>query len=99
LTRAQIKKNTTVLPRLDPETIHRDAISKTVTGANAVGRRVVDLKRLRAVTPNFFKQPESFVRNSKNEITDLVKLEPYFFACKPRKDILHMHVVWQLGML
>jgi large subunit ribosomal protein L4 len=94
----KIKKNTTVLPRVDPEKIHRDAIAKTITGTTAVGRKTVaDLKALRSAVPDFIKPPETFVRNIKNEITDLIQLEPYFFACKPRKDILHMVVVWQLA--
>lgn len=31
------------------------------------------------------------------EYTGLIKLNPYFFDCQPRKDILHQMVVWQLA--
>lgn len=32
-----------------------------------------------------------------NEYTDLIDLDPYFFQCPPRKDILHRMVLWQLA--
>lgn len=37
------------------------------------------------------------MKNMKGEYTNLIDLEPYFFDCTPRKDILHMMVVWQLA--
>lgn len=40
---------------------------------------------------------EAWVRNLGGEYTNLIDLEPYFFACQPRKDILHAMVVWQLA--
>lgn len=40
---------------------------------------------------------EAWVQNVQAEYIDLIKLNPYFFSCAPRKDILHQMVLWQLA--
>jgi large subunit ribosomal protein L4 len=92
-----IKKNPTALPLKDPESLHRAALEKALSKNIASGRKTVDLDSIRPVTPSFMQIPETWVKNWKQEFTDLIKLNPYFFNCEPRKDILHAMVVWQLA--
>lgn len=93
----QIKRNPTAIPTKNPEDVHREALLKCLSKNVATGRKTVNVQLVRPVTPSFKTVPEAWVRNLKQEYTGLIKLNPYFFDCQPRKDILHQMVVWQLA--
>jgi large subunit ribosomal protein L4 len=37
------------------------------------------------------------LKNLNNETIGIIELNPYFFDCPPRKDILHKMVIYQLA--
>lgn len=79
------------------EEIHQQALEKALSKKVATGKPHMDLELVRPEKPDFLVTPQAWVKNIKGEFTDLIDLESYFFACAPRKDILHMMVVWQLA--
>ncbi|KAL0487791.1 ribosomal protein L4 [Acrasis kona] len=94
----RVRRNTTALPRLNPEALHRAAIEKAVSKNVAVGRKIIPKPAdYKPIVPDFKKIPEVFIRSKENSIVGLLKLNPFFFDCKPRKDILYLHIVWQLA--
>lgn len=84
-------------PTKNVSDIHQKAIEASLPKAVAVGRPTADLSLIRPVVPLCRPAPEAWVVNFRNEKTRLIDLDPYLFACKPRRDILHEMVKWQLA--
>jgi len=77
-----------------PEIFHQEALEKALSQHVAEGKKHVDLETLN-IKP--VVAPQAWVINLQNEKTEIINLDPYFFDCPPRKDILHRMVVWQLA--
>eukprot|EP01080_Neovahlkampfia_damariscottae_P012554 gene12554-6374_t len=89
-----IRLNPSKLPTISPEKVHYEAMMKNISTKVATAQKTVDLNIIKPIET---KKPQAFVINFKNEKVKLLDLDPYLFDCKPRKDILHRMVVWQLA--
>lgn len=84
-------------PTKNVSDVHQQAIEASLPKSVAVGRPTADLSIIRPVVPLFRYTPEAWVVDFRNEKKRIIELDPYLFNCKPRRDILHQMVVWQLA--